>query len=90
MNENNWILTSEQMPPAGKWVLVTKTYDYQKPWEIMCYMGIRIGRSCSKESNWEWAEYEFPAWTSGHGDILSQHPYAWMELPTPPIDALDI
>ena len=86
--ENKWILTSEQMPPKGKWVLVT-TEDWQKPWEIKCFLGIRTGvkyvRYPEKRGFIE-EEYEYPAWTSGHGDIGSHNPIAWMPLPNIPQD----
>lgn len=76
---NEWIKTDEQLPPIGQWVLVT-TDRYQKPVEIMCYQGIQIAR---RNIGNGWEEYEYPSWTSGHGDIQSSHPKAWMPLPTP-------
>ena len=78
-----WIKTNKQLPPKGKWVLVTRD-DWQKPWEIMCYMGIRtntITRYIPGIKELIEEEYEYPAWTSGHGDIMGQHPIAWMPLP---------
>lgn len=74
-----WISTSDQLPDKGQWVLVT-TERYQKPVEIMCYQGVRIGQH-NVGNGWE--EYEFQSWTSGHGDIRSHHPEAWMPLPEP-------
>ena len=79
MKNNKWILTEKQLPPRGQWVLVTKN-DWQKPWEIMCYQGIRIGKHYIGKG---WEEYKYPSWTSGHGDIMSKHPIAWMLLPEP-------
>lgn len=76
----NWRLISEILPPKGQWVIVT-TEDYQKPCEIMCYLGTRIGRHDIGNG---WEDYEFPTWTSGHGDVRSTHPYAWMPLPQVP------
>lgn len=75
--EPKWILTSERLPNVGQWVLVT-TKDYQKYVEVMCYQGIRIGQHDVGNG---WEEYEYPSWTSGHGDILGSHPEAWMPLP---------
>lgn len=75
-----WISTSEQLPPKGEWVLVT-TDDWQKPIEIMCYQGTRIGRH---DIGIGWEDYEFPSWTSGHGDVQSKHPTHWMKLPDTP------
>ena len=75
-----WISTSEQLPPKGEWVLVT-TDDWQKPIEIMCYQGTRIGRHDIGNG---WEDYEFPSWTSGHGDVQSRHPTHWMKLPDTP------
>lgn len=72
-----WIKTKEQTPSKGQWVLVT-TDDYQKPIEIMCYQGTRVGE---EYIGGNWKEYEYPSWTSGHGDIQSWHPEAWMPLP---------
>ena len=83
---NEWILTTEQMPKESQWVLTT-TNDYQKPIEIQCYMGIRIGTEYVHpigEKDWIEKKYEYPAWTSGHGDISSHNPIAWMPLPTIP------
>ena len=77
-----WIKTSDKMPPKGQWVLVTKN-DFQKPLEIECFLGVRTNQYCSKETNWEWEDYEYNAWTSGHGDISSENPVAWMQLPEP-------
>ena len=79
-----WIKTSKQLPPIGQWVLVTKN-DYQKPWEIECFMGVRIGTEYCHNENGEWVEeeYEYNGWTSGHGDIGSNDPIAWMPLPEP-------
>ena len=78
-NDKKWIRTNIQLPRKGEWVLV-KTNDWQKPVEIMCYMGVRIGHHDIGNG---WEEYEFPAWTSGHGDIKSKHPEVWMPLPDP-------
>ena len=77
--EPKWILTSKRLPNKGQWVLVTKE-DYQKPVEIMCYLGVQIGRHDIGNG---WDEYEYPSWTSGHGDIQGSHPKAWMPLPKP-------
>ena len=74
-----WIPTSDRLPDKGQWVLVT-TERYQKPVEIMCYQGVRIGQHNIGNG---WEEYEYPSWTSGHGDIQSHHPEAWMPLPEP-------
>lgn len=74
---DKWIPTSDRLPNVGQWVLVT-TKDYQKYVEVMCYQGIRIGQH-NVGNGWE--EYEYPSWTSGHGDILGSHPEAWMPLP---------
>lgn len=76
--EQRWIPCSERLPDKNQWVLVT-TEDYQKLVDIMCYQGIRIGRH-NVGNGWE--EYEYPSWTSGHGDIQSSHPKAWMPLPS--------
>ena len=83
-NLKNWILTEKELPPIGKWVLVTKDNDWQKPVEIMCYTGIRIGTRyihSNNSSDWTEEKYEYPAWTSGHGDIQSSHPKYWIKLP---------
>ena len=74
-----WIKTSERLPKKGQWVLVTKE-DSQKPVEIMCYMGNRVGE-VYKGNSGSWEKYNYPAWTSGHGDIKGEHPEAWMPLP---------
>lgn len=76
-----WILTSERLPNKGQWVLVT-TGERQKPYEVMCYQGIRIGEHDDGNG---WEEYEYPSWTSGHGDVQGHHPEAWMmpSLPAP-------
>ena len=75
--EPRWIPTSKKLPNKNQWVLVT-TEDYQKIAEVMCYQGIRIGKHDVGNG---WEEYEYPSWTSGHGDIQSSHPKAWMPLP---------
>lgn len=75
-----WIPVSERLPNKSQWVLVTNE-DYQEPIEIMCYQGIRTG--LHKVGNGEWEQYEYPSWTSGHGDIQSYHPKAWQPLPKP-------
>lgn len=76
---SKWINTNDRLPSKGQWVLVA-TEDYQKPIEIMCYQGVRIGE---KHDGDGWKKYEYPSWTSGHGDIRSNHPTAWMPLPEP-------
>ena len=75
---NNWILTENKNPPTGCWVLTTRE-DWQKPIEIMCYQGIKFGRHNIGNG---WEDYEFPSWTSGHGDICKP-PVAWRFLPIP-------
>lgn len=77
-----WILTKDQMPPKGQWILVAKN-NWQKPWEIERYIGKRINQYCGQKTNWEWEDYEYDAWTSGHGDIGEDAPIAWMPLPEP-------
>ena len=77
--EPKWIPISEKLPNKNQWVLVT-TEDCQKIAEVMCYQGIRIGRHDIGNG---WEEYEYPSWTSGHGDIQGRHPKAWMPLPKP-------
>ncbi len=77
--EPKWIPISERLPNKGQWVLIT-TEEYQKPIEIMCYQGIRIGKHDNGNG---WEEYEYPSWTSGHGDIQGYNPKAWMPLPAP-------
>lgn len=79
LEQTEWILTSERLPNVGQWVLVT-TKDYQKYVEVMCYQGIRIGQHDVGNG---WEEYEYPSWTSGHGDVQGHHPKAWMLLPEP-------
>ena len=76
MQESKWILTKERLPEKSQWVLVT-TEEYQKPIEIMCYQGIRIGKHDVGNG---WEEYEYPSWTSGHGDVQGYHPKAWMPI----------
>ena len=83
--ESKWILTKDELPEKGVWVLTTIN-DHQKPIEIRCYLGIRRGSKASRKTNYEWVEYEYPAWTSGHGDISSRHPIAWTPLPSIPED----
>ena len=78
---NDWILTKDKNPPRGCWVLATRK-NWQKPLEIMCYQGIRVGEKWSKDTNWEHVEYEYPSWTSGYGDIC-EPPIAWQFLPVP-------
>lgn len=83
-DDNKWILTEEKLPPKGVWVLVSDEKDSQKPWEIMCYEGIETGTQWYYHGDEEIIEhYEYPAWTSGHGDIMSHNPTAWMPLPIP-------
>lgn len=77
--EPKWILTSDRLPNKSQWVLVT-TESYQKPVEIMRYQGVQIGQHNVGNG---WGKYGFPSWTSGHGDIQSHHPKAWMPLPKP-------
>lgn len=72
-----WIPTSERLPDKGQWVLVMAE-SYQKPVEIMCYQGIRIGQQYVGN---RWEDYEYPSWTSGYGDIQDYHPKVWMPLP---------
>ena len=76
---------SEKMPPKNMWVLVARPEYYQKPWEIMSYMGIMTNkrRRFDENGNWIEEEYVYPAWTSGHGDIMSEDPVAWMPMPEP-------
>ena len=74
----NWISTDNQLPPKGVWVLVTKE-DGNKPFEVMAYQGMRIGK---RDDGNGWKEYEFPCWTSGYGDVQSHHPKYWAKLPT--------
>ena len=81
-DNDDWILTKDKMPPIGTWVLVTQNYS-QKPWEIMCYQGIEIGTCWDSKNNFKEEHYEYPTWTSGHGDIMSHNPIAWMPLPIP-------
>ena len=77
---DKWIPVSERLPNKNQWVLIT-TEDYQKPIEIMRYQGIRTGLHNIGNGGWE--QYDYPSWTSGHGDIQSYHPKAWMPLPKP-------
>lgn len=81
----DWIKMSEKKPPEGQWVLVTNTNHSQKPWEIMLYMGIMVNTMHRFDENGNLIEegYKYPAWTSGHGDILSEDPVAWMPMPEP-------
>lgn len=77
-----WIKTSEQMPPIGEWVLTTTGETLGKTMEIKAFIGIRtnhrwVGGSLESE------EYEYNAWTSGHGDI-GHDPEYWMPLPKLP------
>lgn len=74
-----WIKTSEQLPPIGQWVLVSED-DTSCPVEIMCYQGIKTNE---RYQDGKWEDYEYPSWTSGHGDIQDEHPKAWMPLPEP-------
>lgn len=83
---SRWILTKNELPPKGEWVLTT-TGDWQKPIEIKCYMGKRLGTkwvSIPGISGYKKVDYEYPAWTSGHGDIGARNPIAWMLLPKIP------
>lgn len=68
------------LPPIDEWVIVA-TQDYQKPIDVMTYIGRRIGKCSSSETDFEWQEYEYDAWTSGNGDILDENPIAWMHGP---------
>ena len=82
----DWIKMSEKRPPDNTWVLVADPNDYQKPWEIMRYLGVMTNTRyiLNSELNERVSEeYEYPAWTSGHGDILSEDPVAWMPMPEP-------
>lgn len=77
-----WIETADQLPPRGEWVLVDKE-DWQKPCEVMCYQGIRLGHQTIHHIDGTVTDedYEYPSWTSGHGDIRPSHPIRWMPLP---------
>ena len=81
-NKGEWIETEKQMPPKGQWVLVAQD-NYQKPWEIMTYMGVQTGYKYLPPNFDEKIPYSYHAWTSGHGDITSKNPVAWMPLPDP-------
>lgn len=78
---DKWILVTEKFPPIGEWVLVTNGECNGKYCEIMTYKGLKTERI----HRVGYGEYEeqYHAWTSGHGDIRSKNPLAWMPLPTP-------
>ena len=80
----NWIKTKEQLPAEGEWVLVAVD-DIYKPIDVMKYEGMKVGRVIGgmnafypKKTYYE--EFIYPYWTSGHGDVLGAHPYAWASL----------
>ena len=79
-----WIKTEEQMPEKGQWVIVFSG-DNRKYCEIECYMGLgtKTTTTWDKDGNMIKYDYEYPAWTCGHGDIKSTNPVAWMPLPEP-------
>ena len=78
---NKWIFTSEKLPPIGEWVLVTNGKCDGKHCEVMTYKGLKSEKVYTVGGG----EYEeqYHEWTSGHGDILSKNPLAWMPLPDP-------
>ena len=78
---DKWIFTSEKLPPIGEWVLVTNGKCDGKHCEIMTYHGLKTQR-VHRVGGGEYEE-QYHEWTSGHGDILSENPLAWMPLPKP-------
>ena len=82
----NWIKTSEQLPKIGQWVLATDDYNFQHPWKIKCYRGMKDRESWILEvgaKDWKKCIKSEPVWTDTFGGIGSEHPKAWMPLPEP-------
>ena len=82
---NNWIKTSEQLPPLNKDVLLWKDKLSYSP-EIGRYTGEMLTRYWKNGK--EYTEVK-PRWFyQNMSAIGSEHPLCWTELPMPPYDII--
>lgn len=79
---DKWIPVSKKLPPIGEWVLVTNGKCNGKYCEVMIYHGLKT-QIVHRVGEGEYYEEQYHEWTSGHGDVLSKNPLAWMPLPSP-------